>query len=308
MPLREVSYRVKEQESGRADLLVARLLKFSRSQVRALADAGGIYLNGQVCPDASFSIGADDHLILKYDPQRRYREKSQPWEKPVRGFKVLFEDEDLIVVDKEAGLLTVPTDKREETTLIDRLSRYVNPKNPARGKVSVVHRLDRDTSGVLVFGKSPGVAADLIKQFAARKPERNYIAIVSGNLASERGEFRSHLSTDEALNQRSGTVGQLAITHFQVEARLQNASWVSVRLETGRRNQIRVHLAEAGHPILGDVRYRSEDARHGAWAYRRLALHAQSLGFIHPRNGISLRFEAPIPEEFLKFRRSTRLN
>lgn len=302
MPWKEISHRVSSPECGRADRLVATLLSFSRAQVRALTEAGGVKINGETCLDPGRQLQESDELSLRFDTQRRYREKSPVRPPATHGFRVLYEDEDLIVVDKEAGILTVPSERLDSQTLLHQIARYWNPQKPERARPAVVHRLDRDTSGALVFGKSAWAAGQLIEQFAARKPERRYVAIVQGRLERESGRIESLLSSDLSLTQRSGTRGELAITHYEVRERFHASSWVELELETGRRNQIRVHLSELGHPILGDRRYGPELSAHSRWPHRRLALHALRLGFKHPRSGADLSFEAPLPQEFLRFR------
>jgi 23S rRNA pseudouridine1911/1915/1917 synthase len=157
------------------------------------------------------------------------------------------------------------------------------------------------------MAKSLAVAEQLRNQFAARKPDRQYIAILAGLVPSDSGTVRNYLATDEKLNRyavEDPNQGELAITHYRVRQRWQDATLVEVRLETGRRNQIRVHLADLGHPILGDPRYRRDLATHRAWPYRRIALHAESLGFEHPSTGQPMRFVAQWPQEFRDFQRS----
>src|SRR5207253_1439162 len=143
---------------------------------------------------------------------------------------------------------------------------------------------DRDTSGILVFAKDTRTAERLIEQFKAHEPRREYVAIVAGRLP-EGGTFESRLVTDRFLNQRStrdADRGKHAVTHYRVVEFLPDTSLVKVVLETGRRNQIRVHFSERGHPVLGDRRYQSRLAEHPRWKAARLALHARSLGFSHP--------------------------
>jgi 23S rRNA pseudouridine1911/1915/1917 synthase len=302
MPLKKLNYRVLDADAGRLDILIARLLDFSRARVRGLIDHEGVHLNGEACLDYGAHVAADDLLLLSYDPERKYREK--PPERKPHGFSLVFRDEHLAIVNKEAGILTVPTDRREKNTLVDLLSNFLSGGQSRAPKVSVVHRLDRDTSGLLVFAQRPAIAENLIKQFSARKPEREYYAIVAGKLGKDKGEIRSLLHTDKALNQKSGSSGELAITHYRVITRFADATLLAVNLETGRRNQIRVHFAEMGHPILGDARYESDRAAHPAWPYKRLALHARMLGFSHPMTRRELRFETDLPDEFQKFSRS----
>jgi 23S rRNA pseudouridine1911/1915/1917 synthase len=174
-----------------------------------------------------------------------------------------------------------------------------------RARLSVVHRLDRGTSGLLVFGKNPRVARELIAQFRVHKAEREYGAFVAGRVTSDAGTFESRLGTTRSLRRYSVEAkqsgGERAVTHYRVEERFAEATFVRVTLETGKRNQIRVHFAEAGHPVLGDERYGVDVARNAAWRYKRLALHAMSLGFEHPRTRERLRFESPLPSEFESF-------
>lgn len=299
MPQKKLSYRILSSDSGRVDLVVARLLQFSRARVRGLIDHGGVIINGEICDDGGIAVATDDQLSLDFDPQRQYREK--PKARPTRGFSLVYQDDAVIVVNKEAGILTVPTERRETNSLIDLLSSHVNHNNPRRAKVAVVHRLDRDTSGLLIFGQTRDYAEAIIKQFAARKPEREYAAIVSGRVAKDEGTIESFLASDKSLNQKSSAKGELAITHYKVVERYSNATLIAVNLETGRRNQIRVHFAEMGHPVLGDSRYEQHKAAHSSWPYKRLALHARVLGFEHPETNRKLRFEQPLPKEFVSF-------
>lgn len=315
MPQKELIHEVSSHEQGRVDLILAGLTTFSRARVRGLMLHGGVKINGELSGDAGFLVKEGDQLTISYDPIRQYRDtpknpilpaKASTKSSSQKSFHVIFQDETLVVVHKEAGLLTVPTDKRESQNLIDLLSRHIHPSG--RRKLTLVHRLDRDTSGILVFGQNQDAADRLIKQFAGRKPERIYSAIVKGLLKEDSGTIESHLESDKALNQKSNQKGrgELAITHYEVVTRYKSATHIKVKLETGRRNQIRVHFAELGHPVLGDVRYQAEQAQHRHWPYRRLALHARVLGFEHPLSGETLRFEQDLPKEFLQFEKSQR--
>ena len=226
-----------------------------------------------------------------------------------KRFTVLHDDRHLVVVEKSAGLLTVPTARRETNTLVHLLRRYLARGSAFGPRLEVVHRLDRDVSGVLVMAKSAEAAERLRADFAAHRPEREYLAIVAGVLAADEGTFANRLVTGKSLQRYSTTdeeAGEDAVTHYWVERRLRGATLVRVRLETGRRNQIRVHFAEAGHPILGDTRYRSEQAQHPRWRARRIALHARLLAFTHPITGAALRFESALPAEFGAFLREGR--
>ena len=158
---------------------------------------------------------------------------------------------------------------------------------------------------MLVFGKEREIAKLLQTQFEERKPEREYLAIVAGEVP-KKGKFESYLATSPSLQQfstKDEDDGQLAITHYELDRVVHDASVVRVWLETGRRNQIRVHFAETGHPVLGDPRYGAERSAHPRWRARRLALHALKLGFKHPVTKKPMRFEAPVPRAFKSFTR-----
>ena len=296
------TYVAREEDANkRLDLIVRDLTELPREQVKGLFDHYCVKVNGTVCSRPAEPIKPGDQVEVKYDQHQRYHVKKKlPKE---LGFEVVFEDEHLIVVNKPAALLTVPTPYREKNTLIDKVTAYLRHKDK-HGEAFVCHRLDRGVSGLLLFGKSLEISMQIRDQFALRKPQREYIAIVRGVLTSHEGTFRSYLATDGNLNRFStddAESGQLAITHFRTVTTLDDATLVQIWLETGRRNQIRVHFAEKGHPVLGDPRYQSRMAEHPRWKARRIALHARSLGFTHPVSGQAYRFESELPTEFVDF-------
>ncbi len=279
-----------------AGAVVRRLTGLPNAQVRGLFDHGCVAVNGAVCETPGTALVAGDRVEVRRDPARRYGER--PRARGQVALRVVHEDAHLIVVDKPAGVLSVPN-KGERDTLLAALRHYLGRGRRTPPRVFIVHRLDRDTSGLLVFAKTLPVAKALKAQFAARKPARRYVAVVAGRVAAGHGTFRSRLATDPDLNQHSTEdeqSGKPAVTHYRVLRHLAGATAVEVTLETGRRNQIRVHFAEAGHPVLGDTRYRPRQARHPLWKQRRLALHAAELGFAHPVSGTALRCTAPVPE------------
>jgi 23S rRNA pseudouridine1911/1915/1917 synthase len=285
----------------RIDHLVQELVGLSRSQVTGLFDHGCVRVGGAICTQPGQRLAAGDRVEIKYDSHQRYH--PQPKARRNLGFEIVYEDKQLIVVIKPAELLTVPTIRRETNTLQHKVAEYVKHVSKGRDALTV-HRLDRGVSGLLVLAKSQEIVRQLKDQFAASKPEREYVAIVAGQMEQEHGTFESLLATDKDLNRFSTEdeeIGQLAITHYRVIARLRDTTLVQVRLETGRRNQIRVHFAEAGHPVLGDERYQPELAAHPHWLHRRMSLHARLLGFEHPTTGEPLRFEAPLPTEMERF-------
>ncbi len=287
-------------------------LKVSRPLAEQIVHSGAVRVNDRTSRHNHTHLEVADIVVIDYVPQpipdRRSRKNAK--QSSPTAFSILYDDESIIVVNKPAGLLTVPTPYRERQTLIGLIDRYQIRRRGGE-KVMCVHRLDRGVSGVLVFAKSVPIAMRIRDQFAARKPQRLYVTIVAGKLKDESGTFRSYLATDENLNRFSTNdhaTGQLAITHWKTMNRYGDASMLQVQLETGRRNQIRVHLAEHGHPVLGDPRYQSSIAQHSRWPHKRIALHAESLGFDHPQTGESLFFQTEWPQEFKTFHRQMRGN
>lgn len=211
------------------------------------------------------------------------------------GIKILYEDRDIIVIDKSPGLLSVKADYEAENTAHHLLTNYVRKGNPkAKINLFVVHRLDRDASGVLIFAKS----LEIREKFAAhwKSVEKKYIALVYGNLAEKSGIIESYLAEGDDYKVRSvknPLEGKLARTKYKVIKESKNYSLLEIDLLTGKKNQIRVHLSEKGHPIVGDVKYRRNTTK------GRLALHAFSIRFKHPFNNEEMMFETEIPEYFL---------
>lgn len=287
----------------RLDRVVQSLCGKSRKEVFGLFDHQCVLVNGALCSHPGRLAVPGDCLVLIFDPRQRYHPLPRPARNP--GFEILFEDRYLLVVNKPAALLTVPTQRGETSTLLDRVSEYVRHSLQGKSRQAYTcHRLDRGVSGLLVMAKTAEISQKIRDQFAIGKPEREYAAIVAGMVAQQEGTFESLLATDKNLTRFSTDdeeIGQLAITHYRVAKKLNAATLVQVWLETGRRNQIRVHFAEAGHPVVGDPRYRPDEAAHRHWPYQRMALHARLLGFAHPVTGQELRFESPLPAEMERF-------
>ena len=209
--------------------------------------------------------------------------------------KILFEDDAVVVVDKPAGLLTIATETERERTLYAALRARASAKKPPQ-KIFIVHRLDREASGLLVFAKTIEAKEKLQEQFKSHSAGRRYVAVVEGQVKGEDFSIRSYLAENAAFrvySTRKKGEGKLAITHVQVVKRNPKTTRVQVRLETGRKHQIRVHLAERGHPIVGDKMYGSRSN-----PIRRLALHGEYLSFRHPVTGKRVEFEAKYPKVF----------
>ncbi|MBI1337243.1 MAG: RluA family pseudouridine synthase [Phycisphaera sp.] len=308
MPQKSRQLTVTSEQVGRVDRVVQAMTGQTRRQLRGLFDHGCVTVNDQPCGETFARVKEGDRVTVTLDPHRQYHEKTPEWKSS--AFRLVHEDEHLLIVDKAPHVLSVPTtegpsSKPGNKTLLDAVEQYVSRKDK-RAHAHVVHRLDRGVSGLLVFAKRADIASTLKDQFAEHKPEREYLAIVMGELKKEHGTFRSHMATAANLDRYSTKTpiegkAELAITHYLVDRGLKGATLVRVKLETGKRNQIRVHFAEAGHPVLGDPRYGKSLGPHPRWRSRRMALHAARLGFTHPVTGKAVKFEAPLPEPFEKF-------
>ena len=224
--------------------------------------------------------------------RRQLSQKYRP-----RGLEILYEDRDLFVVNKEPGVLTTATRRGETFTAENVLNTYVR-KGCARSRKQVfpVHRLDRETSGVLLFAKTEEAQQRLKDNWKAT--EKIYLAAVCGCLAEKRGTFSSYLAENDDLfvfSVDDPSRGKLSQTAYTVVKERPPMSFVKIKLLTGRKNQIRVHFAEAGHPVAGDPKY-GRDAR----PCERLCLHAKSIAFDHPHSGRRLFFDTPVPGVFTR--------
>lgn len=264
------------------DVLAELFPDSSKTTLRKMLQNDRVLVNGRPERDAKRSVAATDEVEIG----SRRRERLDP------RVEIVYEDQDLVVIDKAAELLAVesPAERHETATAL--LNAHYNGR-----RVHVVHRLDRDTSGVMVFARN-GDMRDLLKAlFATHDLTRIYAAVVHGTLEPSRGTIRSFLAEDRSLRVRSIAdvdAGKEAITRYETVAGNGRFSLLDVTLETGRRNQIRVHMAEAGHPLVGDTMYGGGRAD----PLGRLALHARHLGFMHPRTGRRVEFEVPAPPEF----------
>jgi 23S rRNA pseudouridine1911/1915/1917 synthase len=218
-----------------------------------------------------------------------------PKEKQYRGISIVFEDQYLVVIDKHAGMLSMATDKEKEKTAYGMLSVHVKKTDPSN-KIFIVHRLDRETSGLLVFAKSEEVQHKLQESWQTDVTERTYIAIIEGELKEKEGTVTSWLTESKSLMVYSSPdpgKGDKAITHYRTLKTNRDYSLLAIDPETGRKNQIRVHMKDLGHSIVGDKKYGSAVNPVG-----RMCLHAMVLAFIHPVNRVKLRFETGIPQKF----------
>jgi 23S rRNA pseudouridine1911/1915/1917 synthase len=279
----------------RLDQGVANRFGLSRRGAREAVRRGQVDVAGQVCLEPGREI--DSETPLSYSPERPRPEIA------ARRLRVLYEDEHILIVDKPAGVLTQPTEERERDTLLERAGRYVmRSRGVKRPYTGIVHRIDRDTSGVVLLVCSPSALRPFQALFRAHSIERSYVAVAEGEIAPARGTISRPLVADRGDGRR-GTArrpgeGLRAITHYESIERFGGvATRLLCRLETGRTHQIRVHLAEAGHPLVGERVYRSKTRPPFPLPFSRQALHAHALGFVHPISGKAMHVEAPLPED-----------
>lgn len=286
------------------DRAVRELFSLSWNAARDAIRSGKILVGGVAQTDPTRTVIRGESFELKPNAPRPHVARRDAFALE----RILFKDASVVVVDKPAGISTVPfgdEDPAEERATLDALVRDVLAAHGTRGRapLGVVHRLDKETSGVIVFSRTVAAKKHLANQFRQHTTSRRYLAIVHGTLAKKQ-TFRSHLVEDRGDGLR-GTAprgkreGQLAITHVEPIEKLEGATLVACRLETGRTHQIRIHLSEAGHPLVGERVY-IRGYRGPVIEAPRLMLHAESLSFEHPTSGERVDFEARPPEDFLK--------
>jgi 23S rRNA pseudouridine1911/1915/1917 synthase len=249
---------------------------------------GRVTVNGTVVRDGRTEVADTDRIRLGGE--------TVPRVVLAHPLRLVHEDEHLLVIDKPADLLTIATDNEQNRTAYRLVFAYLGAKQPPVRPL-IVHRLDRQTSGLLVLAKSTAVKRDLQQQFAGRTVIRGYVAIVEGNVAKDEGVLEDHIIQNTALKVRKAdareTGAKKAVTRYRVREQRKTTTVLDVMLATGRRHQIRVQLAALGHPVVGDDTYHAKTD-----PIRRLCLHATTLGFIHPGTGAAVRYDSPIPANF----------
>jgi 23S rRNA pseudouridine1911/1915/1917 synthase len=273
----------------RLDLAVSQKFGLSRRSAREAVRSGKVDVDGTPADEPGREVAPGARLDFRPDRPRRRRVRTR--------LLVLHEDRDVLIVDKPAGLLTVPTEEREKDTLWARALQYLQLRYGGRPYAGIVHRLDKDTSGAVVFARSRDALHALQDRFRTHAIDREYVALVAGS-PPERGVFDADLVREPGLRRsvaRPGQTGRRAETHYRTLERLPGAALVSIQPRTGRTHQIRVHFSAAGHPVLGDRVYGAGTSEGAA---PRQMLHARRLGFPHPRSGEPLSVEAPIPADF----------
>ena len=287
----------------RLDKALAEASGLSRERVKALMGEGQVMLDGKAATQPSFKpeVGTPFAITVPAVTADEAEAEDIP-------LTVVFEDAYLIVIDKPAGLVVHPAVGNYDGTLVNALLHHCKGQLSGIGGVArpgIVHRIDKDTSGLLVVAKTDLAHEGLARQFADHSIERVYLAVVAGHPVPNAGTVRGAIARSTANRKKMALVadgrGRHAVTHYKTIERLDSSALVECRLETGRTHQVRVHLTSIGHPLLGDPAYGRTPARLRPRLFElhfaRQALHAAVLGFVHPVTGVALRFESMLPAD-----------
>lgn len=266
--------------------LLNNLTDLSHKKIKSFLTNEMINIKGRVITKYDYPVKKGDIIEIKNNILNK---------KDKLNIHILYEDNDIVVVDKPSGLLTIGTQKHEKNTLYNKVSEYVKRDNP-KNKIFIVHRLDKETSGIVLFAKRENVKNAYQENWNELVKTRRYIAIVNGYLDKKEGTIHTWLAENKnkmVYSTKNKEIGKEAITEYKVKKENNNLSLVEVYIKTGRKNQIRVHLKELGNSILGDVKYGGNKAN-------RLYLHNDKLVLRNPFNNKTLSFELSLPNEFNK--------
>lgn len=287
-PSKTRMYTVKEP-AELLPFLLATLANQGRNSVKSLLVRGQVTVNDKVV--TAYNCQLHPGQIVAVNKERIVEEPA------FVGLSILHEDDDIIVIHKDHGLLSMASREEDEITAYRQLTDYVRRSQP-KNRIFIVHRLDRDTSGVMLFAKNENAQQILQNNWDEIVKERSYVALVDGLVRKPEGTISSWLKESSTLKMYSSphpNDGQHAVTHYKTMKANKQFSLLEVHLETGRKNQIRVHMQDIGHPVAGDKKYGSRSRELG-----RLGLHARILAFEHPITGNLLRFQTDIPKAFLR--------
>lgn len=283
-----ISFKVSDgQPAALLDFLFAAMPDKPRTTVKDYLKHRQVMVGSNVTTRFDLPLNPGDEV--KINTTREFQTFSHP------RLRLVYEDDDIIVVDKGYGLLSMGTDKVKDGTAYSILREYVKRKDP-RNKIFIVHRLDRDTTGLMMFAKTQKAKETMQHNWNNMVLERRYVAVVEGTLDPQKGEIRSYLAENaahEVYSTNNPEEGQLAVTYYTTLRTRAPYSLVELSLATGRKNQIRVHMKDAGHPIVGDRRYGAKSS-----PIHRLCLHAATLRFVHPVTRRDMNFTSPLPAGF----------
>lgn len=290
-------------EKGRIDKVLSSLLKdYSRSQIQQWLREGYVQVNGEVTR-ANYKVKQADQVLIQIPEPEQL--DLLPENIPL---EILYEDQDVAVINKPQGMVVHPSAGHPNGTLVNALLYHLSELSSINDVIrpGIVHRIDKDTSGLLMIAKNDRAHESLAKQLKDKTSLRKYIALVHGVIPHDKGVINAPIGRSKVDRKMQAVIedGKSAVTHFQVLERFDQFTLVELQLETGRTHQIRVHMKYIGYPLAGDPVYGPKKTLPGKGQF----LHAQVLGFTHPVSGKELVFEAPIPEDFKKTLKKLREN
>lgn len=283
---RNLTFKVKEQNEL-MKFLIENLPNKNRNNIKSLLKNKQVLVDGAAISQFNHPLNPGQEVMIT---ESRFSDKD------MKGIKVVYEDEYLIAVEKASGILSIATDKEREKTVYNIVKNYVKSRNPLE-KLFIVHRLDRETSGVMIFAKTEEMQQILQTNWQKMVLERTYVAVVEGKVEKNSDTIISYLKENSAFvtfsSDKEIEGSKKAVTHYTVLKRSKGFSLVEANIETGRKNQIRVHMQSLGHSVVGDKKYGATTNPLG-----RLGLHAKSIIFKHPKTGKVLSFQTGIPAKF----------
>lgn len=283
---RNLTFKVKEQNEL-MKFLIENLPNKNRNNIKSLLKNKQVLVDGAAISQFNHPLNPGQEVMIT---ESRFSDKD------MKGIKVVYEDEYLIAVEKASGILSIATDKEREKTAYNIVKNYVKSRNPLE-KLFIVHRLDRETSGVMIFAKTEEMQQILQTNWQKMVLERTYVAVVEGKVEKNSDTIVSYLKENSAFvtfsSDKEIEGSKKSITHYTVLKRSKGFSLVEANIETGRKNQIRVHMQSLGHSVVGDKKYGATTNPLG-----RLGLHAKSIIFKHPKTGKVLSFQTGIPAKF----------
>ena len=264
-------------------------LGYTKTKVKQILKHRAIAVNNRVVTRADHKLSANDSILLDAKPKPGAEILEHA------GIGIVYEDDAVIVINKPSGLLTIATEKEKKETAYYLLNAYFKERDPSRpDRIFIVHRLDRETSGLIVFAKDEAAKHRLQKDW--NSAEKKYYAVVEGIPRDPEGRIESYLSETTAFkvySEPAGEESKHAVTRYRIMKAGKGHALLDVLLETGKKHQIRVHLADIGCPVVGDKKYGAKTN-----PFRRVALHAYSLSFSHPVSGKRMQFTTPLPKAF----------
>lgn len=295
---------ITENEAGmRADVALAQLLEITRSNMQKLLEEGRA-ARGQKVIKSNYRVKAGEEILVNLpEPQPL---DVQPEDIPL---DIIYEDDDVVVVNKARGMVVHPAAGNYNGTLVNALLYHCKNLSGINGVIrpGIVHRLDKDTSGIMICAKNDSAHLSLSEQIQSKTAQRTYLAVVRGNVKNDSGIIETQIARDKNDRKKMAVVtegGRQAITEYEVAERFGKYTVVKCRLKTGRTHQIRVHMEYLGYPLVGDPKYSPMKT---PFAINGQALHSLTLSFTHPRTGERLTFEAPLPEDMKKILTRLRL-